>query len=95
MFKPYFIKPETIHTGDTVRAVWNRGDVIATAQGRVASVVADGPTRTFYTEDGEPIFTYVPGELTRRGAVKVRVTLIEPALTRSETTLPGMDFASV
>lgn len=85
-FKPYFIKPETIHVGDTIRATWSRNDVVASATGRVHHVEADGPTRMFYTVGGELIFTYIPG-----GKSKVRITLIDPAPSRQQATLFEVD----
>lgn len=94
-FKERYILPETIHVGDTVRASWVRRDVRASAIGKVASIVADGPTRTFYTEGGEPIFTYVPGSRTPTGGKPIRITLLDPALSRMDATLPGLDFENV
>lgn len=81
-FQERFIKPETIHIGDTIKATWTRSDLVGSAIGSVASIDADGPTRTFRTAWGEVIFTYIPG-----GVNKIRVTLLDPAPSRADAAL--------
>ena len=85
--EPRYIKPESIHIGDTVRIVWEVDDTERTATGKVAKREHYGATTGYYTASGVELFMYNPGQVPFIvGATIKHVTLLD----RSEPDLGAL-----
>ena len=85
---PSYIRPETVHVGDTIRVTWKVDDTERTIVGTVAYREYQGASRVLSTASEHELLRYIPGNEPRN---RVTVTLLHPSKDRSEPTLFDME----